>query len=136
MLYTFKCTHEINKISLNKEEYIKSKVENFNPKDRFHGTPKSYLENSWGALIIKNDYYYFNNTPLDRNVENGFFYDDFIGTKEELSNFIKELYEALCIKYNNYLKKKKENNYKSIIGKIKKLSPEEIVNLKEFVASL
>jgi len=135
MIYITEVDTTITKIPFNKEEYIVKKVNNFNPSDKWHGTPESYLSNYWGTLKVKNGYYYFTHSWITEDIEESYFYDEFIGTKEELSTFIKELYEALCIKYNNYLIKKKENNYKSIIGKIKKLSPEEIKNLKEFISN-
>lgn len=115
------------------EEYIKHEVERFNPKGKWFSTPKSFLENYWGTLEIKNDYYYFHHSWESKEQFGGYFYEKFHGPQQELSNFIKQLYQALDIKYQEYLKQKEENNYKSIVGKIKKLSPKRIEELKEFI---
>ena len=63
----------------------------------------------------------------------GYFYEKFHGPQQELSDFIKQLYQALDVKYQEYLKQKEEKNYKSVVGKIKKLSPKRIEELKEFI---
>ena len=130
-----KSTSNIEYIDLNIDEYIKSKVENFNPKRKWNSTPKSYLENYWGTLEIENEYYYFHSSWEETKTPGGFFYQEFYGTEQELSDFIEKLYKALDVKYQEYLKRKEENNYKSIIGKIKNLSENRIKELKEFMSN-
>lgn len=135
MIKTSELTSNIEYVDLNIDEYIKSEVENFNPKDKWHGTPKSYLENSWGTLEIENEHYYFHNSWEDSKIPGGFFYEEFYGSKQELSDFIERLYKALDIKYQKYLKQKEENNYKSIIEKIKNLPENRVKELKEFMSN-
>lgn len=133
MIKVSKVTSNIEYIDLNIDEYIKSEVKNFNPKDKWYNTPKTYLENYWGPLEIENGYYYFHSSWGNIKTPEGLFYKKFYGTKQELSDFIEKLYKALDIKYQKYLKQKEENKYKSIIGKIKNLPESKIKELKQFL---
>ena len=135
MIKVSKVTSNIEYIDLNINEYIKSKVKAFDPKDKWHNTPKAYLENYWGTLEIENGYYYFHSSWENIKTPEGFFYQTFYGTKQELSDFIEKLYKALDTKYQEYLKQKEENNYKSIIGKIKNLPENRIKELKQFLSN-
>ena len=135
MIKISKLTSNIEYVDLNIDEYIKSEVKYFNPKDKWHNTPKSYLENYWGTLEIEDKYYYFHSNWKETKTPEGSFYQEFYGTKQELSDFIEKLYKALDAKYQEYLKQKEENNYKSIIGKIKNLSENRIKELKEFMSN-
>ena len=135
MIKVFKVTSNTEYIDLNIDEYIKSKVKNFDPKDKWHNTPKAYLENYWGTLEIENGYYYFHSSWGDIKTPNGLFYQHFYGTEQELSDFIEKFYKALDFKYQKYLKQKEKNNYKSIIGKIKNLPENRIKELKQFLSN-
>ena len=135
MIKVSKITSNTKYIDLNIDEYIQSEVKKFNPKDEWHNTPKRYLENYWGPLEIENGYYYFHSSWGDIKTPGGLFYQHFYGTEQELSDFIEKLYKALDFKYQKYLKQKEENNYKSIIRKIKNLPESRIKELKQFISN-
>lgn len=130
-----KITFNVKYINLDVNKYIKSEVKSFNPKDKWHNTPKSYLEYYWGTLEIEDGYYYFHSSWKETKTPGGVFYQKFYGTEQELSDFIEKLYKALDAKYQKYLKQKEENNYKNIIKRIENLSPNRIKELKKFIVN-